>query len=119
MSTPRRVGVNILFYCCLHQCRRRRRLQHQSITKGPPAQIFLVAFFLFPRSLAFNFCYDLDIWGQGQALRAFFVVMSFFAKSMREILIKHGRNLHRHLAHDLIMVSYICLNSIGPNLPVW
>ena len=23
-------------------------------------------------------CYDLDIWGQGQALRAFFVVMSFF-----------------------------------------
>ena len=37
-----------------------------------------VACFLFPRSLAFDFCYDLDIWGQGQALRAFFVVMSFF-----------------------------------------
>ena len=33
--------------------------------------------FLFPGTLAFDFCYDLDIWGQGQALRAFFVVMSF------------------------------------------
>ena len=49
------------------------------ITKAPPAQIFWVACFLFPRSLAFDFCYDLDIWGQGQALRAFFVVISFFA----------------------------------------
>ena len=39
------------------------------ITKGPPAQIFLGWHV---------FCYDLDIWGQGQALRAFFVVMSFF-----------------------------------------
>ena len=49
------------------------------ITKAPPTQIFFwVACFLFPRSLAFDFCYDLDIWGQGQALRAFFVVMSFF-----------------------------------------
>ena len=50
-----------------------------SITKAPPAQIFFwVACFLFPRSLAFDFCYDLDIWGQGQALRAFFVVLHFF-----------------------------------------
>ena len=48
------------------------------ITKGPPAQIFLGGMFLFPRSLAFDFCCDLDIWGQGQAFRAFFVVMSFF-----------------------------------------
>ena len=49
------------------------------ITKGPPPQIyfFWVACVLFPRSLAFDFCYDLDIWGQGQALRAFFVVLSF------------------------------------------
>ena len=49
------------------------------ITKAPPAQIFFLGgMFLFPRSLAFDFCYDLDIWGQGQALRVFFVVMSFF-----------------------------------------
>ena len=48
------------------------------ITKAPPCSNFFgVACFLFPRSLAFDFCYDLDIWGQGQALRAFFVVMSF------------------------------------------
>ena len=45
------------------------------ITKAPPCSIFFgVACFLFPRSLAFDFCYDL--WGQGQALRA--LVMSFF-----------------------------------------
>ena len=49
------------------------------ITKAPPCSNFFgVSCFLFPRSLAFDFCYDLDIWGQGQALRAFFVVMSFF-----------------------------------------
>ena len=48
------------------------------ITKAPPAQIFFGWHVFVPRSLAFDFCYDLDIWGQGQALRAFFVVMSFF-----------------------------------------
>ena len=42
------------------------------------SNFFWVACFLFPRSLAFDLCYDLDIWGQGQVLRAFFVVMSFF-----------------------------------------
>ena len=76
MSTPppRRVGVDILFYCC-----RRWRIGVTPITKGTPcSNLFWVACFLFPRSLAFDFCYDLDIWGQGQALRTFFVVMSFF-----------------------------------------
>ena len=94
------------------------------ITKAPPAQIFL-GLHVFC-SLAFDFYYDLDIWGQGQALRAFFVVMSYFhyfVKSMRGILIKHGRKLHRHLAHDPIIVdlqlTYICVNCIGPKLPVW
>ena len=79
------------------------------ITKAPPAQIFFwVACFLFPRSLAFDFCYDLDIWGQGQALRAFFCSYEFFhyfVKSVRVILIKHGRKLHRHLPHDPIIVD--------------
>ena len=35
---------------------------------------------------------------------------------MRGILIKHDRKLHRHLAHDLIMVdlylTYICVSCI-------
>ena len=45
------------------------------ITKGPPAQIFFgLHVFLFPRSLACDFCYDLDIWSRGQALRAFFLL---------------------------------------------
>ena len=49
------------------------------IIKGPLLKFFLGGMFFVPRSIAFDFCYDLDIWGQGQALRAFFVVMSFFS----------------------------------------
>ena len=78
------------------------------ITKGPPVQIlFWVACFLFPRSLSFDFCYDLDIWAQGQALRAFFVVMSFslFYPMYEGILIKYDRKLHRHLEHGSIIVD--------------
>ena len=46
------------------------------ITKAPLLKFFLGGIFF--TSPAFDFCYDLDIWGQGQALRAFFVVPSFF-----------------------------------------
>ena len=35
------------------------------ITKDLLLKSFLGGKFLFPRSLAFDFCYDLDIWGQG------------------------------------------------------
>ena len=45
------------------------------ITKGPSVQFFWVAYFLFPRSLAFDFCYGLDNLGQGQALRVFFLLL--------------------------------------------
>ena len=39
--------------------------------------------FLFPRALAFDFCYDLDLCSQDQAVRAFLIRMSFnnFVKS--------------------------------------
>ena len=47
------------------------------ITKGTPAQIFLGGMFLFPRALAFDFCYELDLYSQGQAMRAFFIRMGF------------------------------------------
>ena len=45
MSTPRRVGVHILFYCCPRWRQRRRpRLRpcqrHTNYIKGTPAQIF-------------------------------------------------------------------------------
>ena len=50
---------------------------HQ-LLRDPLLKFFLGGMFFVPGSLAFDFCYDLDIWGQGQALRAFFVVMSFF-----------------------------------------
>ena len=33
---------------------------------------------LFPRALAFDFCYDLDLSSQGQTVRAFFIGMDFF-----------------------------------------
>ena len=35
------------------------------------SKFFLVESFLFPRSLSFDFCYNLDIWAQGKAVRAF------------------------------------------------
>ena len=69
MSTPpplRRVGLDIIVLLLSASA------SHQ-LLRDP-----LLKCFLFPRSLAFDFCYDLDIWGHGQALRAFFVVMSFF-----------------------------------------
>ena len=48
------------------------------ITKGTPAQVFFrEACFLFPKVLAFDFCYDLDLCSQGQAVRAFFIKMGF------------------------------------------
>ena len=52
------------------------------ITEGPPVQIF-GGFLFFPRSLSFDFCYDFDIWAQGQALIAFFVVTVFFTISLK------------------------------------
>ena len=48
------------------------------ITKGTPAQIFLRGMFFAPRALAFDFCYDLDLCSQGQAVRAFFIKIGFF-----------------------------------------
>ena len=53
------------------------RVSITPITKGTPAQIFLRGMFLFPRALAFDFCYDLDLCSQGQVVRAFFIRMGF------------------------------------------
>ena len=36
--------------------------------KTPPKFFWGVACFVFPRSLSFDFCYDFDLWAQGQAL---------------------------------------------------
>ena len=66
---PCRMGVYILFYCC----------QRHTNYQGALCSNFVwMACFLFPRSLSYNFCYNLDIWAQGQALRGSFVVISFF-----------------------------------------
>ena len=43
------------------------------ITKVLLLKLFYVAYFFFPRSLSFDFCYDLDLL----TLRAFFVVICF------------------------------------------
>ena len=78
------------------------------IAKGTPAQIFLEACFLFPRALAFDFCYNLDLCSEGHTVRAFFIGMGFsliIVKSTRGILIKHVRKFHRQVAHDLIIVD--------------
>ena len=85
------------------------RVSITPITKGTPAQIFFrEACFLFPRALAFDFCYDLDLCSQGRAVRAFFIGMDFsliLSKVQGGILIKCVRKLHRQVAHDLIIVD--------------
>ena len=63
------MGVDILFYSVGISVR------VTPITKGPPSQIFLDHMFFVPR-LSFDLCYDLDIWTQGQALNACFVLIS-------------------------------------------
>ena len=40
---------------------------------NPCSNVFWGGMFLFPRALDFDFCYDLDICSQGQAVRAFTV----------------------------------------------
>ena len=44
---------------------------------NPCSNFFGETCFLFPRALAFDFCYDLDLCSQGQAVRAFFIKMGF------------------------------------------
>ena len=48
---------------------------HQ-LLREPLLKFFWQACF-FPRALAFDFCYDLDLCSQGQAVRAFFIRMGF------------------------------------------
>ena len=78
MSTPRRVGSTYCFtdvHVSVGVC---VSIHLTPITKGTPAQIFSgEACFLFPRALAFDFCYDLDVCSQGQAVTAFFIKMGF------------------------------------------
>ena len=45
--------------------------------REPLLKLFWEACFLFPRALAFDFCYDLDLCSQGQAVRGFFIGMGF------------------------------------------
>ena len=80
----------------------------RQLLRNPLLKFFWGGMFFFTRSLSFDFCYELHIWVQGQALRAFFVVTCFFT-----ILSKYDRDFdqpwqeaeHRHLAHDLIIVD--------------
>ena len=47
------------------------------LLREPLLNFFLGGMFLFPMALAFDFCYDLDLCSQGQAVRAFFIKMGF------------------------------------------
>ena len=49
----------------------------QQLLREPLLKFFLEACFLFPRALCFDFCYDLDLFSQGQAVRAFSFGMGF------------------------------------------
>ena len=90
----------------------------------PLLKFFWEACFVFPRALASDFCYDLDLCSQGQAVRAFFFGMGFpnFVKITRGILIKHARKLHRQVAQDLIIVdlqlTYFRIYCVVSKLPI-
>ena len=49
---------------------------HQ-LLREPLLKFFGEACFSYPTALAFDFCYDLDLCFQGQAVRAFFIRMGF------------------------------------------
>ena len=104
---PRMVGVDILFYKCLRPHPRQR--PHHTITNEPLLKFFLGGMFFVPQGISFDFCYDLDLCSQGQAVRAFFIRMVFpnFFKSTWGILIKHVRKLYRQVAHDQIMLDLL------------
>ena len=77
MSTPRRVGTTYCF-TDVGFCIGNGVLLHVTpITKEPLLKFFLGGTFLFPRALAFDFCYDPEICSQSQAVRAFFIGMRF------------------------------------------
>ena len=77
MSTPPPLGLGSTYYFTDVRVGVLVGVSVTPITKGTPAQFFGRHVFLFPRALAFDFCYDLDIYSQGQAVRAFFVRMVF------------------------------------------
>ena len=73
----------------------------------PVGHVWWMSCLFFPAALSFDFCYDLDLYSQGQAMRAFFLGMGFpnFVKSTRGILIKCVRKLDRQVAHELIIID--------------
>ena len=81
-----------------------------------PAHFLVGGMFFATWGIVFDFCYDLGLSSQGQAVREFFIGMGFFSyfvKSTRGVLIKCVRKLHRQVAHDLIIVdlqlTYFCI----------
>ena len=77
-------------------------------TKGPPAKIFFGwhVFCSLGHYLLFS---DMTLTlGLRSRFEIFFywnVFCHYLVKSIREILTKHSRKLHRHLEHDLILVD--------------
>ena len=57
-------------------------------------------------------------------MRVLFIRMHFatILLSMRWIMIKHVRKLHRLVAHDLLIIAvwwaYFCIYYVGPKLPI-
>ena len=80
-------------------------VSHQ-LLRTPLLKFFWGGMLFFTRSLSFDFCYELHIWVQGEALRAFFVVICFsiiLSKYERDFDQKCQEAKRRHLAHDPII----------------
>ena len=75
------------------------------ITTGPPAQIFFGwHVFCSPGHCLLIFAMTLTL-GSRSSFESIFCCYLFFHYFMRGIFIKHGRKLHRHLAHEPIIVN--------------
>ena len=77
--------------------------------------------FLFHR-LSFAFCYDLNLWAEGQALRSFFIETSFaiiLSRVWRGSLIKHVKKLHTQIYRQMTLLfltfwlTYFCICCVG------
>ena len=81
MSTSHRVGegrhIVLLMSASASVSASASASSSHQLLREPLLKFFWEACILIPRALAFDFCYDLDLCSQGQAMSAFFIRMNF------------------------------------------
>ena len=88
-----------------------------SFTKESLLNLFRGGMFLFLGLLSFAFCYDLDLWAEGQALGPFFIGTSFAIILSRvwEGVWSNIKKLHRPMT---LLLTYFCTCCVGLDFPI-